>query len=100
MECPFMKETTLGRINGYKTCLNPRVNLRHCNPDRCGRAVGGDAGLCCGISGGGVVVSDANGTRRVCNKAAANMLMDFFEGALEQTGGHDLDGIGDAADWM
>lgn len=100
MDCPFEKETSFGRDKGYRVCMNPNVRFRHCNPESCGRALGAGETLCCGSQGSGVVVSDSKGTRRVCKKAAANMLMDFFEGALEQTGGYDIDGIGDAADWI
>lgn len=100
MECPFEKSTSYGRDKGYKVCMNPRVSFKRCNPEACGRTLGEGDSLCCGSRGVGVVVSDNKGTRRVCSKAAANMLMDFFEGALEQTGGFDVDGAGDPADWI
>ena len=98
MDCPFEEETSCGRDKGYRVCMNPRVRFKRCNPEACGKTQGSDA-MSCASGESGVVVSDNKGTRRVCKKAAANMLMDFFEGALEQTGGFDIDGAGDPADW-
>lgn len=96
MECPFQKETTLGRLKGYHACTNPSVKRIKCFsifdcdvcPTRKDLERTEESPFWAeGTRAKTVVVCDSKGSRRVAVPEAAQLLDDFFLGAIEQTGG-------------
>lgn len=102
MECPFQKETTFGKAKGYYACTNPKTKVIKCFSIF-------DCDVCpttkdmehqkestknpSSRSGGfGIRVSDGDRGCRVSTRTAVDMLEGFFLGAIEQTGGFDIDG--------